>query len=180
MKTILIIAAALFGLSLSNIKAQSPAPEVVKQEMQKLAYMAGRWQGEALIKRGNTPPEKVLQEENIQFKLDGTALLIEGIGRSPMTGNRVVFNALAVVSYNQHTKQFGLKSYTMEGNQTEAYFTVVKDNHFEWGFETPAKAKIRYTIVLDPQQKSWIEKGDYSPDGSTWYPFIEMSLKKVD
>lgn len=170
----------MLGLMVSRAHAQGPAPEVVKQEMQKLAYMAGKWSGEASMRRGNTPPVKVLQEENIQFKLDGTILLIEGTGRSTEAGNPIVFNALAVISYNQYTKQFNMKSHVMDGNSTEAYFKIVGENHFEWGFETPQKAKIRYDIVLNPSDKSWVEKGEYSPDGTTWYPFIEMKLTKVD
>lgn len=72
-----------------------------------------------------------------------------------------------------------MKSHIMDGNQTEAYFKVISENNFEWGFETPTKAKIKYTIVLNPQDKSWVEKGEYSPDGNTWYPFLDMNLKKI-
>ena len=43
--------------------------------------MADRWSGEAMTRKGNTPPKKVLQEETIQFKLDGTILIIEGTGK---------------------------------------------------------------------------------------------------
>jgi len=180
MKHLMLICAIMLGLSLGRSLAQGPSPEIVKQEMKKIAYMAGHWSGEATIKRGNTPPEKILQKENIQFKLDGTVLLIEGTGRSPEVGNPVVFNALAIVSYNQYTKEFNLRSHLTDGNQTEAYFKIVEENHFEWGFETPTKAKIKYDIVLSPQAKSWVEKGEYSPDGATWYPFIDMKLTKLD
>lgn len=180
MKHLMLICAIMLGLTLGRPLAQGSAPEAVKQEMKKIAYMAGRWSGEATMRRGNTPPVKVLQEENIQFKLDGTVLLIEGTGRGPEAGNPIVFNALAIISYNQYTKEFKLKSHVMDGNSTEAYFKIVEENHFEWGFETPQKAKIKYDIVLNPQAKSWVEKGEYTPDGTTWYPFIEMKLTKLD
>lgn len=179
MKHLIITCSILLGLAIST-HAQGPAPEAIKTEMKKVAYMAGRWSGEATMKRGNTPAIKVLQEENIQFKLDGTVLLIEGTGRSTEAGNPVVFNALAIISYNQYTKEFKMKSHVLDGNSTEAYFKVLGENHFEWGFETPQKAKIKYDIVLDQQAKSWVEKGEYSPDGTTWYPFIEMKLTKLD
>jgi len=180
MKPIMLIVALILGLTLGSSYSQGTAPETLKQEMKKLEYMAGRWEGEANIRHGNTPTEKVLQEENIQFKLDGTVLLIEGTGRSPEAGNPVVFNALAIVSYNQYTKEFKLKSHVMDGNQTDAYFKILEENHFEWGFETPNKAKIKYDILLDKKTKSWFEKGEYSPDGATWHPFIEMKLMKLD
>lgn len=180
MKTLLLLISFLLGSLTHQCLAQAPNNTgVVKQELKKLAYMAGRWSGEAHITRGNTPPIKVMQEENVQFKLDETILLIEGIGRNPES-NAITFNALAVVSFNPYTKKFAMKSHTMEGNQTEAYFNVLADNHFEWGFETTTKAKIRYNIILNPQEKTWAEKGDYSPDGTTWYPFFEMKLYKQD
>ena len=59
----------------------------------------------------------------------------------------VVFNALALISYNQYSKSFAMKSHVMDGNQTDAYFKILSENNFEWGFETPAKAKIKYTIM---------------------------------
>jgi len=179
LRPLLLCIMLLLGISFAMAQAPNNS-EAIKQEMKKIAYMAGRWSGEATMRRGNTPPIKVLQEENIQVKLDGTILLIEGTGRSMEEGNAIVFNALAIVSYNFYTKQFGLKSHTMEGAQTEAYFKVLEENHFEWGFETPQKAKIKYDIVLNPQTKTWVEKGEYSQDGTAWYPFMEMKLSKLD
>jgi hypothetical protein len=180
MKPLMLLCTMILSLTIGRTLAQGPAPEAVKLEMKKVAYMAGKWSGEASIKQRNGSTMKVLQEENIQFKLDGTVLLIEGTGKSTETGNPVVFNALAIVSYNQYTKEFKMKSHVMDGNSTEAYFKILEENHFEWGFETPQKAKIKYDIVLNPKEKSWVEKGQYSPDGTTWYPTIEMKLTKLD
>jgi len=181
MKPLLLSISLLLGTMLQQTFAQAPNHSAtIKQEIQKLAYLAGQWKGEATMRRGNTPPIKVLQEENIQFKLDGTVLVIEGTGYSPENPNQLVFNALGIISFNPYTKQFGMKSHTMEGNQTDAYFKIIAENHFEWGFETPQKAKIKYDIVLDPNAKTWVEKGEYSADGTTWYPFIELKLNKLN
>lgn len=176
MKTLFVILIALAGVTISH--AQGTASEEHLKEMKKLAYMEGKWSGEASMRQQNGTVLKVNQEENIQYKLDGTVLLVEGTGRSQDAGNAIVFNALAIVSYNPHTKTFSMKSHVLDGNQTDAYFKILSDNNFEWGFETPTKAKIKYTIVLDPQANTWNEKGSYSPDGSMWYPFLEMNLKK--
>ncbi|MDL5049458.1 DUF1579 family protein [Oscillatoria amoena NRMC-F 0135] len=167
----------LFGAVLAQ--AQGTAPVNLKQEMQKLAYMAGKWKGEASMRQPNGTLLKVNQEEDIQFKLDDTILVIEGTGRNPEDG-KISFNAFAIVSYDQQKKEFKMKSHVMNGGQTDAYFKVLEQNHFEWGFETPQKAKIKYDILLNPSDKSWIEKGDYSTDGNMWYPFIDMKLTKLD
>ncbi|MBX2962732.1 MAG: DUF1579 family protein [Cyclobacteriaceae bacterium] len=177
MKSLLITAITLLGLVFAQ--AQGTAPESLKQEMQKLAYMAGKWKGEASMRQQNGSMIQVNQEEDIQFKLDGTILVIEGTGRNPQDG-KVSFNAIAIVSYDLQKKEFKLRSHVMNGNQTEAYFKIVEENHFEWGFEVANKAKIRYDIKLNPADKSWIEKGEYSPDGNMWYPFIDMKLTKLN
>ena len=103
-------------------------------------------------------------------------LTIEGTGKDPVT-QKVTFHAFAVVAYNQQTKQLGMKSFTMEGRQTDAYFNVVAENKFVWGFDVPT-GKIKYSITLSPQAKTWYEKGEFSPDGAQWFSFFEMNLIK--
>lgn len=177
MKSLIITALAILGLM--SAQAQGTAPESLKQEMQKLSYMAGKWKGEASMRQPNGALLKVNQEEDIQFKLDGTILVIEGTGRNPEDG-KISFNAMAIISFDQQKKEFKFRSHVMDGNQAEAYFKILEENHFEWGFDLPNNAKIRYDIKLKPSDKSWIEKGEYSPDGNVWYPYIEMKLKKLN
>jgi hypothetical protein len=176
MKTLIIILITFGGLSLA--RAQGTAPDNIKSEMQKLAYMAGKWKGEASMRQPNGTLIKVSQEEDIQYKLDGTILLIEGTGRN--ADGKVAFNALGIISYKPDMDSFGMKSHVQDGKQTEAYFKVLKENNFEWGFTIANNARIRYIITLNPQEKSWVEKGEYSPDGTAWYPFMEMNLTKQD
>ena len=127
--------------------------------------------------RGGSPV-KVLQEERIEWILDSLVLTMEGTGKDPITQKKV-FQAFAVLAYNPQTQQLGMKTFTLEGRQTEAYFKVLEENKFEWGFDLPnGKAKIKYIIILSPQSKSWYEMGEYSPDGTTWYPTIELNLTK--
>lgn len=182
MKHVLIICALFLGLAIGHTHAQGSgkASEVLKQEMKKLAYFAGKWKGEAIAKQRNGPDTKIIQEEEIQFKLDNTVLVIEGTGRNPGNLNEIVFNALAVVSYDETTQAYQLRSHLMDGKKTDAYFKVLAENQFEWGFDIPNNAKIRYHIKLNPQNKTWHETGEYSPDGTAWYSFIELKLTKLD
>nr|MCU0398082.1 hypothetical protein [Cyclobacteriaceae bacterium] len=61
--------------------------------------MSGRWKGEASIRQRDGSTLILNQEEIIQFKLDDTVLMIEGIGRTT-TDNQIAFNALALISYD--------------------------------------------------------------------------------
>lgn len=182
MKNLFITCALFLGLAIGHTHAQGigKASDVLKQEMQKLAYFAGKWKGEASARQRDGSTTKVTQEENIEFRLDNTVLLIEGTGRNPENLSEITFNALAVVSYDETTKEFKLRSHLRDGKKTDAYFKVLADNHFEWGFDIPGNAKMRYDIKLDPKTKSWLEIGEYSPDGTTWYKFIELKLTKLN
>lgn len=182
MKNLFTTCALLFGLALGHPQAQglAKAPDALKQEMQKLSYFVGKWKGEAVARQRDGSTTKVIQEENIEYRLDNTLLLIEGTGRNPENLNEITFNALAVVSYDEAAKEFRFRSHLRDGKQTDAYFKALGDNHFEWGFDIPGNAKMRYDIKLDPKAKTWLETGEYSPDGTTWYKFIELKLTKLN
>ena len=83
-KTMPSIGIALVGLSLGlcagsgAARAQGPSTDVQHQAMQKLAFLEGHWSGPVTIVRGPGEPLKATQTEDVQFKLDGLVLLIEG------------------------------------------------------------------------------------------------------
>jgi hypothetical protein len=163
-------------LANSQLYAQDLATN--RETLKKLNYMAGYWKGEATIQQRGGPPKKAIQEERIEWRLDSLVLTIEGMGKDPVT-QKVAFHAFAIINYNQLTKKLEMKSFTMEGRQTDAYFTIVSENEFVWGFDVPA-GKIKYTINLSPQNKTWNERGEYSADGIQWYPTFQMSLTKTE
>lgn len=153
------------------------ASNLCKEEMKKLSYFVGNWEGEATYRRGQGQAESLIQKEHIEWKLDGVILSIEGIGRKD---DAIQFNAYAVINFDPFRKVFKFKSYTKEGMSTDAYFKVLKENSFEWGFDIPTGGKVKYTIHLDPSQKSWNEIGEYSQDGNSWFKTVELNLKKLD
>jgi len=151
--------------------------KIAREKMGKLAFMAGRWKGEALVSQRGGPPIKVNQEEKIEWQLDSLILSFEGIGRRQSEPDKVSFHAFAVVNYNITTQSYNMRSFLMDGKQTDAFFTEVGENKFDWGFDVPG-GKIVYHITLDPTNKKWNEKGEFSPDGKQWYPTFEMNLIK--
>lgn len=179
MKTIsFLILVILLSVTITSFsQGNYDASALCKEEMKKLSYFVGNWEGEASYRRGPGPAETLTQKEHIEWKLDGVILSIEGIGRKD---DAIQFNAYAVINFDPFGKTFKFKSYTKEGRSTEAYFKVIKENNFEWGFDIPTGGKIKYTIVLDPTQKNWTEIGEYSQDGNSWFKTIELNLKKLD
>lgn len=37
------------------------------------------------------------------------------------------------------------------------------------------EASTAHSIPFQPANQSWYEIGEYSPDGSIWYPYIELN-----
>jgi hypothetical protein len=49
--------------------------------MQKLSFLAGNWAGEATVTLGPGKPIKIMQTEEVVYKLDGLVMLKLGDGR---------------------------------------------------------------------------------------------------
>jgi hypothetical protein len=65
--------------------------DAIKQQeaMKKLAFLVGHWSGPATLSRGPSEPLHLTQTEEVQYKLDGLLLLVEG--NSPDAGKRSYF-----------------------------------------------------------------------------------------
>ncbi len=169
----------------TTVLAQPPEAGAANREaLKRFEFLAGKWQGKASVTTGPGAPVPVTQTEDVRFKLNGTVLLIEGTGVGKLPGadkEGVVFNALALLSYNAASKEYKLRAHRMEGTATDAYVKPHDTGRgFDWGFEVPAqKIEIRYTMTLTDDGK-WHEVGRMSRDsGKTWLPFFEMTLTRV-
>jgi hypothetical protein len=171
--TILVLAA-------TPVVAQQPGA-ANREALKKLEFLAGKWKGDATVSRGPKETMIVKQSENVQFKLDGTVLLVEGVGRGKSPGKDeegIVFQALGVMSYDAQAKKYKVKAYRAEGQSVDADMTV-SEKGLVWGFKEPQSGiEIRYTMSITPKSE-WHEIGEYSQDGKTWSKFIEMTLTRV-
>ena len=72
-----IIICSIFFAALCSAQ-QEPNLPAQREAMKKLAFLVGKWSGDATSKRGRNEAVKVKQTEEVQFKLGGLVLLIEG------------------------------------------------------------------------------------------------------
>jgi hypothetical protein len=175
------IAAMLVAAIAGRVSAQSQGV-AAKEKMKPFASWEGRWQGEGAMQMGPGEPHHSTVDERIESKLDGTLMLIEGVGKSVDAGThkeRISHHALGIVSFDASNGKYKFNTYLQDGRSTEAWLIVVADNRFQWGFET-ARGKTRYNITLDPVKKTWNERGEFSSDGNEWKQFFEMNLTKVE
>jgi hypothetical protein len=180
MKNLFIIAALLTGMFAGKSIAQEMGN---KEKMKVFASWSGHWQGEGSMQMGPGEPKKSTVDEHIESKLDGMIIVMEGVGKSvnPTTNQEtVVHHAFGILSYDQGTSQYKFRTYLKDGRGGDAWFNVLAENKYQWGFDIPNRGKTRYSITLDPVKKTWNEIGEFSSDGTNWSKFFEMNLVKKE
>lgn len=159
-----------------------PSEKVAKEKMEPFAHWIGHWQGESYTQMGPGQPKKSTVDEYLEYKLDSTVIFVEGIGKSVHgeSGNsKITHHALAILSFDQKTNEYRFNAYLKDGRNTNALFTMLDENKYQWEFDVPS-GKIRYSITLHLPDKTWNEIGEFSSDhGATWIKFFEMKLKKT-
>jgi hypothetical protein len=146
-------------------------------EMKKLAWMVGEWRGMGSMQMGPGHAETSQVYERIESKLDGLAILVEGIGvKKGADGKETkVHHALATISWSPECKCYRFPAHTAQGSFVNAEMRIVGDA-VVWGFKT-GPMEIRYTI-RHTEKGQWNEVGDRSMDGKTWQRFFEMTLDR--
>ena len=163
------------------VAAHAQAPSAVHQaELKKLDFLKGKWKGKATIVDRSGKSE-LTQTEDVEYRLGGTVLLVEGKGTGAAPGkgdDALLFNALAVISYDANAKKFKIRAHRMEGTSVDADL-VLTEKGFNWGFKQPGRGvEVRYVMTITDKGE-WNETGEYSLDGKTWTKFIDMTLSRV-
>ena len=174
----LLVVAASAAFSASTAFAQQPIPEAAKSAMVPLAWLAGRWSGEATV-TGQAGTQVVHQSEDIRAALEGSLLVVEGTGREPAEGGggEVVFRAFGVLSADAEPGRYRFAAW-QGGRFVDADAELSEDGTLTWGFETPEGGRVRY-VISHPEPDVWHEEGSYFPCGQeTGRPFYEMTLRR--
>jgi hypothetical protein len=141
--------------------------------MQKLSFLAGKWEGTSTVMRGPGQSLELVQTEEIEFRNNATVLVIKGSGREKATG-KIVFEALGVVSWDEEKREFTIRAYS-DGRKVDSVFES-DGAGFAWGFDT-GPVKIRHVMRLS-EAGEWVEISTARlPDGRE-VPSVRMRLKK--
>lgn len=157
-------------LTLNKVSAQNfKTDSISKQHLQKLHWLTGNWEGSGWHMDQAGTRRDFSQTEKVQFKLDSTALLIEGQGHAE---NELIHNAMAVVTFDHETGKYEFQSFLQNGKKGN-FNAELKDDRFYWY----PNSKVRYIIALD-KNGDWKEVGEYKGENG-WYQFFEMKLSKI-
>ncbi len=104
--------------------------------------------------------------------LGGEVVVIEGRGYD---GNRLVFNAFAVVSPTGKDGKWEMRSYT-QGKAGTFPFSRRRSG-FEWSIPAGPKARVRYSATISGD--TWEEIGEYVEDGQLARRVFQMNLRRT-
>jgi hypothetical protein len=132
-----------FNLPLAAQQPASNSTDVQGEAMRKLSFLAGHWSGPVTIVRGPGEPLHLTQTEDVEYKLDGLVVLIEG--RSTSADGKVLFSALATIAYDDTSHSYHFRAYH-DGHYLDTEFSVLA-NGFSWSM-TAGPAHIVNTMHL--------------------------------
>jgi|SRR5581483_9546872 len=168
-------AAFLFSFSLS-IAAQQPVPtnvEAQRQAMSKLSFLTGRWSGPVNILRGPGEALHLMQTEDVEYKLDGLVLLIDG--KSTSADGKVLFSALATVAYDDSSHSYRFRAYN-NGHYLDTELSVLPTG-FSWSF-TAGPAHIVNTMHLTGKGE-WDEITEVTVGSNPPHRSLDMLLQHL-
>lgn len=169
MRTIIVLIILTFYSVFSFGQAEK-TDSISKQEIIKLDFLVGKWDGEGWIMGRDGQKYTFQQTENIQFKIDSVAILIEGLGKS---NGQITHNALAIISFNKEDSFYNFHSYTATG-RGGSFDAKLIDDKFYWY----PNEKMRYIIWINDKDQ-WYETGEYKRE-EKWNQFFEMTLNKIE
>ena len=167
--------AFIFSLSLPAA-AQQPvlnSADIQREAMHKLAFLAGRWSGPVTITRGPAESLHLTQSEDVQYKLGGLVLLVEG--KSTSADGKAEFSALATISFDDATRTYRIRAYN-NGHYADAELSTLADG-FSWGFPA-GPGRVVSTMHLTTKGE-WQEVTDFTMGGTPPRRSVDMLLQHL-
>jgi len=150
---------------------QMPDVAVQKEAMKKLSFLAGTWTGPATayLPAG---PVKLTQTEEVEYRLNGLVMLVQGTGRMP--DGEVRFSALATISYDDAAKVYRFRSHS-DGHFLDTELKVM-DRGFEWA-RPAGPGKVAFRMTLN-EKGQWSETGEFVMPGRPPQKSVELLVTK--
>ena len=172
----ILLAASLmisFSLTLAAQQPVSNSVDVQREAMRKLSYLAGHWSGPVSIVSGPGEPLHLSQTEDVEYKLDGLVLIIEG--KSTSADGKVLFSALATIAYDDTSHTYRFRAYH-DGHYLDTELSVPAEG-FSWGF-TAGPAHIVNTMHLTSKGE-WDEVTEVTVGSNAPHRTVDMLLQHL-
>ena len=178
--TIRVLALAAAGITVAAcagapvaLAEPAPEPEITEAASSPLAFLFGEWVGTAKGIGPDQQPFELIQTERVGPMLGGDVTVIEGRGYG--AGGSLDFNAFAVVSRNNNTGEWEMRSYS--GGHSGTFPIEPTETGFRWS--TPAGPDARMVYTATVVGGVWDQTGEYVPDGGEARQTFELTLVRI-
>jgi hypothetical protein len=153
---------------------RTPDIAAQREAMKKLAFLIGKWSGEASVLRGPGQWVQMTQTEEALYKLDGLVLMVEGVGRAKSDGAPVL-QALGLVSYDDEAGVYRMRAFN-DGRWLETEVKLAEDGTgITWGF---ALGEFKTSSLLRINDKGeWTELGELTIGTQPPRKFMELVVR---
>lgn len=168
------LGAAFLISFLLPLATQRPGPDTVnvqREAMRKLSFLAGHWSGPVSIVRGRAEPLHLTQTEEVDYRLDGAVLLVQG--KSISADGKTQFSALATIAYDDTSRTYRFRAYS-DGHYLDTELSV-PHNGFSWSY-TAGAAHIVNTMRLTGNGE-WSEITEVTVGNNPPHRSVEMLLQ---
>jgi len=173
--TTLVTAAVMISFR-PSAASQQTAPnsiEAQREAMRKLSFLAGHWSGPVTIVRGPGEAPHLTQTEDVEYKLDGLVLLIQG--KSTSADGKQLFSALATIAYDDASHTYHFRAYH-DGHYLDTELSVPA-NGFSWSF-IAGPAHVVNTMHLTGKGE-WDEVTDVTVGSNPTHRSLDMLLQHL-
>jgi hypothetical protein len=168
----LAAAVAIGAASVASAQELRPAGSQEQRDaMQRLSWMDGEWVGTAAVYSGPGRTTSHAHTERIGPMVGGSVKVIEG--RTTEADGTVSFNAFAIVSWDEATDAYVMRSYA--NGQAGDFPLEITPDGFNWS--TPSRGG-RMDYVTTHTDGEWVETGDFVMDGRDPMRVIELRLRR--
>ncbi|WP_298021723.1 hypothetical protein [uncultured Parasphingopyxis sp.] len=171
---LLALAAPLLIAAADSAVEQRGELSAPQDHMVPFAWMVGEWQGEGWMLAPNGERLSFESQEIVSSRLSGAALLVEGRHHEPGHSDRVVHDAMAMITWDAGANEYRFR--TALANGRGGNFLLQPTNEgFNWRMDTP-RGQIVYTIEHD--DGVWTERGEIIEPGGRSIEIFGMTLHK--
>lgn len=163
---------ASFSPSLAAGQTGSANVNADRAAMRKLSFLTGRWSGPVTIVRGAGEPLHLTQTEDVEYKLDGLVLLIEG--KSTSADGKALFSALTTVAYDHASRTYRFRAYN-DGHYLDTELSVPAKG-FSWSFAAGPAHVVNPMHLTDKDE--WHEVTEVTVGNNPPHPSVEMLLQR--
>lgn len=169
----------LLALAAPAIAAAQPtqppqAAAVPEDRMAPFRWLVGEWRGSGWMLRPDGTRHSFGSRETVSLKLSGKALLVEGLHHETGHPDRIVHDAIALLTWDNRARGYRFRTALANGMNGDFAVEPTADG-FIWRIDAPG-GTIVYTITN--QGGEWVERGRRTGSDGRETDFFEMRLRR--